>query len=234
MRLADVDPGGRLRLDAVARYLQDVAADDLDDAGCADEYRWVVRTTAVRVRHAPRYGDTVEARTWCSGTGAAWAQRRTDLAVGASVAVEADSLWVALDPATMHPTPVGGEFAARYVSAAGGRRVGSRLTHPRPGPGATRTGTWRLRWSDLDVLGHVNNAVAWVALEDVAGRLGARIAAAEVEYPAPIETLDDLDMVTEVTTDGLRMWLCAAGAGAGGSGDGQVAVSILVRWRSPP
>ena len=33
MRLADVTPGGRLRLDALARYLQDVAGDDVDDAG---------------------------------------------------------------------------------------------------------------------------------------------------------------------------------------------------------
>ena len=33
VRLGDVSPAGRLRLDAVARYLQDIATDDAVDAG---------------------------------------------------------------------------------------------------------------------------------------------------------------------------------------------------------
>jgi hypothetical protein len=33
LRLSDMDARGRLRLDAVARYLQDVASDDVDETG---------------------------------------------------------------------------------------------------------------------------------------------------------------------------------------------------------
>jgi acyl-ACP thioesterase len=50
IRLSDTDATGRLRLDAVARYLQDVAADDVLDAGWApDEHIWVVRRSNLDV-----------------------------------------------------------------------------------------------------------------------------------------------------------------------------------------
>jgi len=43
IRRTDVTPGGRLRLDALARYLQDVAEDDVADSGLAEPYGWLVR-----------------------------------------------------------------------------------------------------------------------------------------------------------------------------------------------
>jgi len=46
VRLADVSPAGRLRLDAIARFLQDVSADDTADAALPDAEAWVVRITA--------------------------------------------------------------------------------------------------------------------------------------------------------------------------------------------
>ena len=58
IRLSDTDQLGRLRLDAVARYLQDVAADDVLDAGWApDEHIWVVRKTELDVTQ-PFLADT--------------------------------------------------------------------------------------------------------------------------------------------------------------------------------
>ena len=53
VRLGDASPGGRLRLDAVARYLQDVANDDAEDAGLANPASWVVRRTTIEVRPRP-------------------------------------------------------------------------------------------------------------------------------------------------------------------------------------
>src|SRR4029077_712129 len=48
VRLSDTDSNGRLRLDAIARFLQDVAADDILDAGWApDDHIWVVRRTVL-------------------------------------------------------------------------------------------------------------------------------------------------------------------------------------------
>ena len=52
VRLGDVDARARLRLDAVARYLQDIATDDATDAELDDAFGWVVRRTMIEVRRA--------------------------------------------------------------------------------------------------------------------------------------------------------------------------------------
>jgi len=50
VRTNDVDTGRRLRLDGVARYLQDIAFDDLADAGFEQVHPlWVLRRTVVDV-----------------------------------------------------------------------------------------------------------------------------------------------------------------------------------------
>ena len=49
VRFGDLSRGGRLRFDALARYLQDVSGDDTADAGLVDDIAWVVRRTLVEV-----------------------------------------------------------------------------------------------------------------------------------------------------------------------------------------
>ena len=46
VRLGDCSPGGRIRLDAIARYLQDLSDDDTRDAGLA-QMTWGVRRTVI-------------------------------------------------------------------------------------------------------------------------------------------------------------------------------------------
>ena len=77
VRLGDATPNGRLRLDAVARYLQDVANDDGRDADWSDPHWWVVRRTVIDVRTFPVYLQEVDLTTWCGGVGSHWAERRT-------------------------------------------------------------------------------------------------------------------------------------------------------------
>ena len=48
VRLSDTGPDGVLRLDGLARYLQDVATDDWSDASLDPQGTWVVRRTVVR------------------------------------------------------------------------------------------------------------------------------------------------------------------------------------------
>jgi hypothetical protein len=77
--LADCGPTGRARLDGLARMLQDVAYADIDDAGVADLSLWVVRRMRIKVERFPRFGDHVRGRTFCSGMGRLWAERRTTI-----------------------------------------------------------------------------------------------------------------------------------------------------------
>jgi acyl-ACP thioesterase len=70
--------------------------------------------------------------------------------------------------------------------------------------------SWPLRATDLDVLGHVNNAVHWAAVEEVLrgrGGPGDGSWAVEVEYRAPLEADDEPDLAVVGTDDGFACWL---------------------------
>jgi acyl-ACP thioesterase len=185
VRLGDTDPQGRLRSDAAARYLQDVAGDDWDGTGIDTGDMWVVRRTAMRltpVGRWPELGEMVEATTWCSGIGAAWAERRTDLAVDGVVLVETEALWVPLD-GSGRPRRISPEFRAVYGEASGGRRISGRDVVPAV-PADADHRPWPLRRADLDVAGHVNNAACWAALEDASA---GPVASAVLNHHGPLE-----------------------------------------------
>ena len=57
------------------------------------------------------------------------------------------------------------DFFDVYGEAAGGRTVHARLSQGGPPDGGQPT-PWPLRFSDFDVLGHVNNAVYWAIVEE--------------------------------------------------------------------
>jgi acyl-ACP thioesterase len=226
VRLADVTPTGRLRLDALARYLQDIAADDVDDAGIRGA--WVVRRTALRVGDLPTFREVVELDTFCSGTGGRVAERRTSVRLDGEVRVEATAIWVHIDDAG-RPAALKDWFWDLYGTAANGRRVSGRLRLPPP-PADTSRRPWPTRHTDLDVLGHVNNSIAWAALEDELARTrpngDGRIVAAEMEYRAPIDIGDECELRTAPTSDGLACWLVV-------DDEVRTAVSAVLASRAP-
>lgn len=215
VRLGDVLPSGEARLDAIARYLQDVAADDGRDAGIDGYLAWLVRKTVMTVLRRPRMGEEVELVTWASGSGARWAERRTTISVSGAPVIEAASLWVCVDLATMRPMRPPERFWTMYGEAIGDRVVTSRLTHcDLPDDPTPDHRPWPLRAADLDVLGHVNNAATWAAVEDELDRLapGRRLAAAELEYRGPIDRSHDTVVTSRLGEQTLEVWLAAAGS----------------------
>jgi acyl-ACP thioesterase len=164
--LADVAPGGRVRLDALARWLQDAAWADVLDAGIANDGVWVVRRMALRVKRFPRFGETALVETFCSGVARLWAERSSAVRVDGAGLVEAVALWVHLDPSGARPRPLPDRFDAVYGPSARGRRVKARLQHPAAPPPDAQRRPWRFRAAELDLAGHVNNAAYWQALEE--------------------------------------------------------------------
>ena len=207
---ADAAPSGRLRLDAIARWLQDVAWADVEDAGLQSVAVWVVRRTRIRVTRFPRFGEHFSVTTFCSGLGRMWAERRTDIVRAGETApdVEAVSVWVHLDPVRWVPTPLTEAEITTYTGPGPARRVTARLRHPAPGAGAGRSGgaTWPFRAVDRDIAGHVNNAAYWEPLEEelLSGEEPARIDV-ELEYRTPAQAGPK-----RVLRDGDRRWIVDA------------------------
>jgi acyl-ACP thioesterase len=165
IRLADADATGRLRHDAIARYLQDVAADDVLDAGWSpDEHIWVVRRTVLDVRQPFTADTAVELTTWCGAVAGSAAARRTSVVGDRGGHVEAEMIWIHLGP-DLQPLRLGERFLSVYGASAEGRRASTRLTLPAPS-GDAASAPWTLRSTDIDQLGHVNNAAYWIAVEE--------------------------------------------------------------------
>jgi len=204
IRLSDRDAAGRLRLDSVARYLQDVAMDDVDETWWGSpDHLWVMRHIRVEVVSPPVDDDRVELATWCSGTAAVAAGRRMSLVGDRGGRVEVDSAWIHLGP---DARPVRIEEFGLYAEAAGGRVVSTRLELPIPAD-ARRT-SWPLRSTDIDVLGHVNNAAYWDPVEELLSTRGPdprRPFRARLEHRHALDLDDEVELVADGRDDRLSV-----------------------------
>ena len=169
VRWGDIDSGGRLRLDAIARLLQDVATDDTAELGLAEAEAWVVRRTRIHQIRAAEQGEILELATFCSGLGSRWAERRISITGNGGASIEAVALWVHLDPVSGRPKLLPARFGTEFAAAAAGREVTARQTIeavPVGALGAT-VRQWYPRSTDIDILDHVNNAIGWAVIEQV-------------------------------------------------------------------
>lgn len=212
VRLGDVGPSGRLRLDALARYLQDVGNDDTADRGVGPGGAWVARRIALAVEGPlPEYLDDVAIATFPGGYSRVVVERRTDIAHARGV-IRTATVWVSLDHDTMRPAPVPDWFHDLYGDVTPERRVSHRLRLPAPG-GPVERRAWPLRATDYDVLSHVNNAIAWAAVEDELARRVRRAVPrrAAVEYPGAIGVGSEVELRSQVGDGALALWLVVAG-----------------------
>ncbi len=213
IRLADVDPTGRCRLDALVRHLQDVARDDSADSGLVDPMNWVVRRTMLEVRRAPVFQEWVELSTWCSGHGSRWAERRTDLIGGDGARVCAVTLWIYVDFESGRPRKRNEDVFEIYGPPARDRVVTARQSLPTTPPDGARDLPWTVRFAGLDGLGHVNNAAQWVPVEEVLAIAGMspQPIRAELEHGAGVEQYHDTHLRWTTADRGVDSWLMTDG-----------------------
>lgn len=201
--LADLDARGRVRLDAIARFLQDVAIDDVQETGWGmPEHVWFVRRIRVDVLEPLLDDREIVLVTWCSGVATVAAGRRWSVTGDAGGRVDVDSVWIHLAP-DGSPSRIG--HFGPYAEAAGGRRVSARPELADLPDRAARV-PWPLRVTDVDLHGHVNNAVHWQAVEHVLAAAGPDPRSAlrtRLEFREPLDLGEALELAT--SGDGNRL-----------------------------
>jgi acyl-ACP thioesterase len=190
--VGDVGPSGRLRLDSIARWVQDVAWADVEDAGLRELAVWLVRRTRIRVRRFPRLDADYRLTTYVTGLGRMWAERRTDIMLSGDrePAVEVSCIWVHIDPERLLPTPIH-QIEIDTWCGPSTRPVRARLGHPAP-PAAAGERLWTFREAEMDIALHVNNAAYFTPFDEellLAGPAVDDWAAVdiEVEYRTPAQ-----------------------------------------------
>ena len=195
VRLSDMDSRGRVRLDTIARYLQDVAIDDVQETGWGmPEHLWFIRSIRIDVLEPFLDDREVELVTWCNGVATIAAGRRWSVLGDAGGRAEVDSVWIHLTP-DERPARIDGFDL--YADAAGGRTVSRKLLLPDPPDDAGRV-AWQVRATDIDRHGHVNNAAYWQAVEERLARRGADPGAplrVRIEYRQPIDPDDSVSLL---------------------------------------
>jgi acyl-ACP thioesterase len=158
------------------------------------------------VHNAASFGEMLTMTTFCGGIGSRWAQRRTSIVGDRGARIEVAALWVHIDMATLRPAVLGHDFSASYGEAANGRTVKARLQHKDP-PRAVGT-PYVARFVDFDVMGHMNNAAYWNAVEEELSvrREIRHPMRAEMEYRQGIEPHNHASLVVDSTDDAFSLW----------------------------
>jgi acyl-ACP thioesterase len=195
IRLSDMDASGRMRLDAVARFLQDAATDDVSETGWGTpEHLWVLRSIRIDVLRPLLEDREIGITTWGSGFAVLAAARRWSLSGDRGGSIEVDSVWIHLGP-DARPARIGEGFDD-YKEAAQGKGASTRLTLPDPPPDAPGT-LWPLRATDVDLMGHVNNAAYWKAIEDRLRAWGPDLRLphrARLDFRQPLDLGDEVEL----------------------------------------
>lgn len=214
--ITDCASDGRMEVDAVARFLNDVANDDTDDAGIsAFGLAWVARRMAFEVEKFPQSRERLLLTTWCSGSGQRWAERRTTITGVDGAKIEAQTLWIHVDPLTGRPIPWGKVFEDVFLASTLGRTVDTKLRlakRPSPdisvGPNRPATETWRFRRTDMDMFDHVNNAAYLTVLEEsLSGKMPPAPARFEVEWHRASTCDEQLTITENAKPQTLQLWI---------------------------
>jgi acyl-ACP thioesterase len=155
-----------------------------------------MRSIRIDVLVPPLEDDRVELTTWSSARASIAAARRMSLVGDSGGRVELDSTWIHLG---RDARPARIEDFGPYAESAGARVASTRLGLPELSAAAV-TIAWPLRATDTDVLGHVNNAAYWHAVEHCLAGSGLETHAplrARLDHRHPVDLGDEVSLLVE-------------------------------------
>jgi acyl-CoA thioester hydrolase len=180
VRHHECDANGRAHAATYLNFMQEAAFDASAAAGYdfsrySDlNLHWLVRETDITYLKpkSMRYDASVQVKTWVIDFRRVRSRRAYEFSLDDSTELlaQASTDWVLLDSATGRPTQIPPEMRWAFFPQGPPETAPRRNRYPSsksPQAGAFQL-HWRIRWSDLDSVGHVNNAVYLSFLEDAA------------------------------------------------------------------
>jgi acyl-ACP thioesterase len=186
----DIGADLNLRLDGVARYIQEVGAENLVDSGEAEEHpHWLVQRSVIDVIEPIDFPNEVSFSRWCSALSSRWCTMRVDLVGSDGGRIETEGFWIAINAKTFTPQRVSDTLIERFASTTDIHRLKWRpwLTDPEQ---PDKSAPFPLRRTDIDIFEHVTNTAYWHALHEVMALCPEVCAApyrAVIEYRRPIK-----------------------------------------------
>lgn len=213
-RFDECGADGLVRSSALLRYAQDLAWIHSERMGftrawyAERDMAWVVRAAELVILAPLPLGEVLSLSTAVTGFRRVWSRRRTEgrLADG-SLALWAHTDWVMTDSVKGTPGRVPPEFPDAFAVPPGGFEPGRVALPPAPASGPL-VHRMRVRPSDIDPMGHVNNAAYLDILEAALlaeGGDAAALAAAlprrfRIEYVQPAAPWAELASTTWALT----------------------------------
>ena len=158
----DVDPLGKARLTAIANYLQETAYVHAGKLGlgyddlAANDTAWILSRMKIRVTERPDWDDELTVETWPRGLEKIFALRdfRISDRAGREVA-EATTCWLMVNTLTRRPLRIPSDYLAfEPRTDAVFDQTPGKISLP---DGMAFCERRQVKYSDLDVVGHVNN-----------------------------------------------------------------------------
>ncbi|WP_182346308.1 acyl-[acyl-carrier-protein] thioesterase [Tomitella gaofuii] len=217
VRTGDVDMDERLRLDGVARFLQDIAFDHIAQMPGDVNPVWVVRRSVIDVLRPIPWHSEVHLQRWCSAMSTRWATMRVRLTSEGDAddpggLIETEAFWISINPETGAPMRISDALEADLLARTTEHRLRWRPmltgTAPALADGAEER-DFALRAADIDPMRHLNNAVYLHAVEDLLAQDPALRAAPHrviVEYLRPVEPGAALRVRTAASGGGVGLW----------------------------
>ncbi|WLP90782.1 acyl-ACP thioesterase domain-containing protein [Gordonia sp. NB41Y] len=221
VRIDDCDPTMTVTLAGVARYLQDIAMDMIDQSpfGATNPF-WILRRNIIDVIEPITWPGDVDITRWCSASSTRWVDMRQritgtpaqtpfnpDVRPNGHIETESFCINVTRDG---RPARITDDMLEDLNSGVTETRLRWHSMNPTDVPDDAATALFPLRAADFDMFEHMNNAAYWHAVESQLTDhrdLLPRPHRAVIEYLKPVPIIDHVTIRSATTDHGVSLWI---------------------------
>ncbi|MGB3602109.1 MAG: acyl-ACP thioesterase domain-containing protein [Gordonia sp. (in: high G+C Gram-positive bacteria)] len=242
VRTGDIDQEMRVRLDAVARYLQDIANDNIAALPFYEtDPFWIIRRTVIDVLEPITWPSDFTAERWCSALSTRWTNMRVRINAVSETNrfnsemrpnghIETEAFWINMTESGL-PARISDLAMETLEPMTDEHRLKWKAMNPGKAPAAADVDLpdreHVLRITDFDPFKHLNNAAYFEAVEDELvdhPDLIAKPHRAVIEYLRAIQPGMQVTIRRQRIGDTLLMWVMTPDD----AGNLQVAASVSV------